>query len=249
MTYRYQIIMEYDGAEFCGWQRQAHGRSIQGVLEQALQPLNGGQPPTVIGAGRTDSGVHALAQVAHFDLLTERDAQVVQRALNATTPDALQVLLCRRVPPTFHARFDARRRYYAYVIRRQRAVHRRHTCWTPAFDLDPQLLAECAALLPGRHDFTCFCSRRDSARTKLCNIVQADWTLAPDEYRFHIAANRFLHSMVRMLVGTMTEVARGRGTPAQFKNMLDNQTPALQVYTAPARGLFLLKIDYDEEAT
>jgi tRNA pseudouridine38-40 synthase len=241
---RYKIILEYDGTNYCGWQRQAEDPSIQEVLENALVELNQQIPVTVYGAGRTDSGVHALGQVAHFELEIWRSPEVLCRALNAKIPSDIVILNCEEVDMNFHARYSAKCRTYLFqILRRVSAIHRYYS-WQLDCNLDYEKLTECAHLLLGEHDFSAFCSTQTESENKLSTIYRAAWLREGDWLKFRISAIRFLHSMVRMLVGTMIEIARGRYTVVDFEQILNQQVATPGVYTAPPQGLFLENIEY-----
>ncbi|MFA4838093.1 MAG: tRNA pseudouridine(38-40) synthase TruA [Candidatus Neomarinimicrobiota bacterium] len=244
MIRRFAMEIEYDGTNYCGWQRQANDPTIQATLEDALLPLNRHQPVVVIGSGRTDSGVHSTGQVAHVDLDNELSAETVERALNATIPDDICVKNCREVEKDFHARFWAKRRTYVYWVLLKPDIFRRKYAWFPGFDYDRELLDRCAVEVLGEHDFTRLCLTSTKAETRICTIFDSRWETTKESLTYQIVGNRFLHSMVRILVGTMMEIARGKYTVAEFKNLLDNPNGGVQVYTAPARGLFLQGVQY-----
>jgi tRNA pseudouridine38-40 synthase len=247
MMRRFAIMLSYDGTNYCGWQRQAGDLSIQALLEEALQPLNGGQPVKVIGAGRTDSGVHARAQVAHFDLESAHSAETIRRALNATLPGDIYVRICQSVDQNFHARFGALRREYKYQILLEPSVFEQRYAWLCPYQLDFDLLQQAAEIVQGEHDFTNLCRRSTEAESKLCTVYESYWERADYKLIYTIQANRFLHSMVRMIVGAMTEVARGKYPLSAFKNLLGKNDRPMQVYTAPAKGLILWSIEYKEQ--
>jgi len=242
---RYKITIQYDGTAYCGWQRQRNALSVQELLESAVREMNRNQAVSVIGAGRTDSGVHALGQVAHFDLITDYRPETIRAALNAKTPRDIHISACERVAADFHARYSARRRMYQYRILTATSPVERLYSWQLAFRPAMDRLTKCARMLRGEHDFTRFCKQSCEAETRVCHIFQADWIQQGERYTFSIQGNRFVHSMVRMLVGTMIEVARGKYEPTDFQNLLDNQPDSVQVYTAPPGGLFLESVKYE----
>lgn len=247
MVRRFRINLQYDGTDYCGWQRQLNDRSVQAELETALKPLNQDDPVTVIGAGRTDSGVHAMRQTAHFDLQTELPAETIKNALNATLPDDIQIDECQEAVADFHARFSAVRRTYRYQIAVRREVFRRRYVWVVSYPFDPELLKACAGLVPGKHDFTALCRTATKAENKICTVYESGWEWQNDLLIYTVTANRFLHSMVRMLVGSMLEVARGKYPVSAFKKLLGNDGTGMQVYTAPAQGLMLWNVKYLED--
>lgn len=244
MLRRFKIVVEYDGTNYCGWQRQKRGVTIQELIEEALLPLNDGKRVKVTGAGRTDAGVHALGQVAHFDLRTELEPEKIKIVINANTPKDIYVVKCEEVDKSFHARFSARKREYIYRIARRYSPFDRLFSWCPPYELDTGKLHGCSELVVGRKEFVRFCKSTCKARSKECIVFESFWEEAERFLEYHISANRFLQSMVRMLVGTMVEVARGRYTVEDFKNLLENKANEVQVLTAPARGLFLKEVVY-----
>lgn len=240
------MILEYDGTEFHGWQRQRGERTVQQEIEDALAELNRGVPVTVIGAGRTDAGVHALGQVAHFDLETRLTPTILRQALNAKTGADIQIRECLPVQPDFHARFDARCRYYRYRICRRRAVLERRTSWQIERDFDVATLRECALLIRGEHDFSRLSRVSRLGESKICRIYDSQWIKSENFLNYTIAGNRFLHSMVRILVGTMLMIAQGKGSVRDFQHLIANRPSSLQIYNAPPQGLTLMRVEYEE---
>ena len=237
-------MIEYDGTNYFGWQKQKKGETIQELIERALLPLNGGRRVRITGAGRTDAGVHALGQVAHFDMETELDPGTIKIVINANTPKDIYVTRCEEVDKSFHARFSAKRRKYIYRIARRYSPFDRLFSWCPPYELDTEKLHKCSKLIVGKREFVRFCKSTCKAKSKECVVFESFWKEGERFLEYHISANRFLQSMVRMLVGTMIEVARGRYTVEDFKNLLENKTNEVQVLTAPAKGLFLKEIIY-----
>lgn len=237
-------MIEYDGTNYCGWQRQSKNCSVQSVLEEALRPLNGNKNVVVVGSGRTDSGVHALGQVAHFDIDTNLAPERINAALNAETPDDILILRCDETNNDFHSRFSAVRRTYFYQVLLIPSVIHRHYTWYPNFKFDISVIEECAKLIIGEHDFSSFCKASTEAESKICVIYDSLWYKTDQMITYRISGNRFLHSMVRMVVGTMLETSRGKNDIDDFYKKLENSSSKLKTFTAPAKGLFLLKVDY-----
>ncbi len=237
------LLLEYDGTDFSGWQRQPGVRTVAGVLEDKLCPLVGHEV-RLVGAGRTDSGVHAVGQVANFLTESVRPASEVHNALNATLPLDVGVRAVAEVPAEFHARYSATSRRYRYRIStRHRAVGRRY-CWdvlTP-LSLGPMRLA--ASAIVGRWDFGSFCARSRQERSLLSSVTECRW-LERGSYRlFEIEADRFLHRMVRSLVGALIRVGCGRMDVREFQELLQNPSRNRVGPTAPARGLTLTMVRY-----
>jgi tRNA pseudouridine38-40 synthase len=245
MSRRFKINIEYDGTNYCGWQKQKENCSIQFLIENAIAPLKNGEAITVVGSGRTDAGVHAINQVAHFELDTKLQPGNIKKAINARTPKDILVRHCEEVDKSFHARFSAKKRIYLYLICKDSSVFYRNYTWQPKFDYDFSKLVECSKLILGEHDFTSFCSSSDESESRVSTIYEAKWDRKEKFIYFKISATRFLHSMVRMLVGTMMEVARGKYDLGEFKLLVGGKKlEKVHIYTAPSNGLFLYNIEY-----
>ncbi len=244
-----KLVLAYDGTDYTGWQRQAAGRSVQGVVEAALAPL-AGRPVSVVAAGRTDAGVHALGQVAHVELHRPIDPSVVQRALNARLPPDVRVRAASEAPPGFHARFAARRKTYRYYLRLGPWVspfeHR--YVWHLAEALDDRAMVEAASVLVGRHDFAAFRSVGTPVKTTERTVYRLDLTRMDDEdgalVALEIEADGFLRHMARTIVGTLVEVGLGRRGPADLERALASGDRGQAGPTAPAKGLFLVRVEY-----
>lgn len=245
---RVRLVLEYDGTEFRGFQRQASVPSIQGELERVLSKVCD-HPVHGVGAGRTDAGVHALGQVFHFDttgqIPTERIPQVVNNLLNP----AIVIRHAEDTDEQFHARFGAVRRTYEYFVSRRRPdpVLARYT----VFDrrLRPDAGARMNAALPavvGKHDFTAFCSAECQARTKVRTVVEARVDECGEMLRFRIAADGFLQNMVRIISGLLLEIGRGEREPEALGAALEARDRVAAGVTAPPQGLFLMRVDYPD---
>ncbi|MGF1658214.1 MAG: tRNA pseudouridine(38-40) synthase TruA [Rubrimonas sp.] len=249
---RVKLTLEYHGGPFVGWQRQAAGASVQTALERALAAIDPARP-AAFGAGRTDAGVHALAQVAHADLSAEWDPFRLCAALNHhLAPDPVAVLAAELVAPDFHARFDAVERRYLYRIlpRRAPATLGRGLVWRVAGELDPDSMREAAAPLIGRHDFTTFraaqCQALSPVKTlDALDVAEAEGEWGP-ELRISARARSFLHNQVRSLVGTLAQVGLGRWPPERAGEALAARDRAACGPVAPPDGLYLAAIRYPE---
>jgi tRNA pseudouridine38-40 synthase len=251
-----KLTLAYDGTRLVGWQRQADGDSVQSVLENALARFEG-RPVTVHGAGRTDAGVHALGQVASVEVTFAHDVSTLVRALNAQLPEDVRVLAVEEAAPGFHARFSARAKSYRYCIRNGplASPFERAFCWHVPQPLDLESMRQAAGRLVGRHDFSVFRSIGtdvpDSVRTlHLSSIVEStgvvDWLGdAGPLLTYEVSGDGFLRHMVRAIVGTLVEVGRGWRDPAQMDDLLRSRDRARAGATAPAHGLFLVRVDYD----
>ena len=245
-----KLVIEYDGTGFCGWQKQTGsaaegGPSIQATLEAAVRDI-AGEPAAVVGAGRTDAGVHACGQVASLTTTSRIPAERFSAALNAHLPPDIRVLGAEEAPEGFHARRDAVARTYRYEIlnRPIPPALLRHRAWHVPEPLDVGAMQAALAAFVGRHDFTAYHAVGSSPRTAVCTVREAAWDRRGDRVRFTITADRFLRHMVRILVGTLVRVGKGRldaGAPVEFLGDSDNQRTGP---TAPAHGLYLVRVDY-----
>ncbi len=243
---RYRLLIEYDGTDFVGWQLQPNGRSVQGEIELALQRLFQ-QQVRVHGAGRTDAGVHASGQVAHFDLHSRLDAETVARALNAELPNDVTIREAGEVDNAFHSRFSASSRSYDYTIVQERVSLMRRQQWILYSSLDHGAIREAVASLRGTHDFTTFSKHVPGMPHHFCHVFEAVWEHDRTENHFRIKANRFLQGMVRCLVGGIVHVGRQRITPQEFAAMLEARDRGRAPMLAPAHGLVLTRVAYDAE--
>jgi tRNA pseudouridine38-40 synthase len=243
---RYKLTIEYDGTPFSGWQRQANGPSVQAALEAAIFALSG-EAVTLIAAGRTDSGVHASGQVAHFDLARAFPAETVRDALNAhVRPAPIAVLAAAQAAPQFHARFDAVKRHYLYriITRKAPLALDRHRAWWIPYKLDVAAMAQAAWTLLGKHDFTTFRTAECQAKSPIKTLDQADVVETQEGAQLRFSARSFLHSQVRSMVGSLVEIGRGRWAGADFARALEARDRAACGPLAPPEGLYLMRVDY-----
>jgi tRNA pseudouridine38-40 synthase len=239
-----KLILEYDGSNFSGWQTQPQRRTVQGVLSKSLETILR-EPVKVIGSGRTDAGVHARGQVASFTTIASLSLKKMHQALNALLPDDVVVRRVQKVPSDFHARFDAISREYRYRISLQPTALQRHYVWHVRWPLDVALMSQGAALLPGTHDFSACCLGPEENRHCRCEVIHSSLRRREGEIHFRIAANRFLHSMVRILIGSLVELGRERLSMDQLTALLTGKKsthPPLLM--APAHGLCLMHVRY-----
>ncbi len=245
---RFKISLQYDGTNFFGWQMQLSERTVQNELEKSIAEFNQNQRIIVTGAGRTDTGVHAWGQVAHFDLKTDLDTCTLIKALNAKLPDDIHVTDLQAVPADFHARFSATARYYRYQCLTNMDILMQNQTWViQDVSIDP--LNECANLLIGDHDYESFCKVNPDLKSTRCIINHSSWRKDQNMLTFHISGNRFLHHMVRYLVGTMIAVTQNRLSFETFTHLLDHPDKNAHVFRAPPQGLILEKVDYGEHQT
>lgn len=245
---RYRITVEYDGTPFVGWQTQAKGQSVQASLQAAIAAFCGEQV-SVRGAGRTDSGVHALGQVAHFDLASERDPLRVREALNhLVRPDPIAILDCEIASPDFDARFSATARHYLYRILDRRAPPAldRNRVWWVAAGLDHEAMHEAAQCLVGHHDFTTFRAAACQSASPVKTLARLDVARVGSEVHITASARSFLHNQVRSLVGTLKQVGAGRWSRADVAAALEARQRSACGPVAPPTGLYLVSVDYGE---
>jgi len=238
-----KLVIEYDGTAYCGWQRQAADPTVQAAIEDSLGTLLR-EKVTIAGAGRTDAGVHARGQVASFAAGSAMEPSKIAAGLNGLLPEDIAVLSCENVPPSFHARFDATGRRYSYSISTGRAAIDRGRLWELGWELDLAAMSDAAASIAGTHDFTSFCRTGSEVRHHRCDVRTAGWTRSGRILRFDIAADRFLHGMVRSLVGTMVDIGRGYTPAAALTAMLDARDRREAGPAAPPRGLVLEEVFY-----
>jgi tRNA pseudouridine38-40 synthase len=244
---RYKLTIEYDGTPFVGWQRQDNGPSIQGAVEQAVFAMSG-ERVSVQGAGRTDAGVHALGQVAHFDLAKEKRAGTVRSALNFhLKPDPIAVTEAEIVPADFNARFSATGRRYRYLILNRRAppAFDRGRVWHVPVPLDTDAMADAASVLRGHHDFNSFRSTSCQSPTSIKTLDLFEVTRTGNEIRIDAASRSFLHNQVRILVGTLALVGRGQWSRRDVEDALAARDRTRAGPTAPPHGLCLMEVRYD----
>ena len=247
---RYRITVEYDGGPFVGWQRQDTGPSIQAALEDAILAFSG-EPVLVQCAGRTDSGVHARGQVAHFDLVADKPVEEVRGALNFhLKPNPIAVPTVEIAAPGFHARFSATWRRYRYRIlnRRTRAGIDQGFVWHVPVPLDIAAMADAAAVLIGKHDFNSFRSVSCQAKSSIKTLDLLSVVRDGEEIRVDVGSRSFLHNQVRILAGTLQLVGRGQWTKRDVEEALAARDRTRAGPTAPPRGLCLMEVRYDERA-
>ncbi|MFZ0545250.1 MAG: tRNA pseudouridine(38-40) synthase TruA [Candidatus Promineifilaceae bacterium] len=241
---RYKALVAYDGTAYSGFQRQLDRPTIQGELEQSIDKVSR-QPVTVIGAGRTDSGVHAQGQVVAFDLNWSHETDALQRALNVNLPDDIVIRELVEAAPGFHPRFDARRRAYLYNIYNNPVPHPhyRRQSWHVIRPLEIERMNDAAVFLVGEHDFATFGQPPQGDNT-VRQVFSAQWQWQEPYLTFTIEANAFLYRMVRSLVGTMKLVGDGSWTVEAFVEALEARERGRAGQSAPPQGLFLQSVTY-----
>ena len=241
---RYKVILEYDGTDLIGWQENRQGPSVQSIMKDAIYGFCGARPD-VVGAGRTDAGVHAVAMTAHFDIDGKFDANTVMRALNFYLNNKpVSVLDCEIVPDEFNARFDCVARHYKYVVLNRSAspvLNKNRVYWVPR-KLNIDAMRTAAQKLLGNHDFTSFRASECQAKSPVKTLDKIEISQNGDEIIFEFSARSFLHHMVRNIVGTLIEI--GLGKPYDIYEILSAKNRSAAGPTAPADGLYFIRADY-----
>lgn len=241
----FKLVLEYDGTRYSGWQRQANAATVQAAVEEALAAIAQTRM-TIVGAGRTDAGVHALGQVASFR--TDRGLLPREwlRALNAHLPPDISARSVEQAPDDFHARYSASGKLYEYWIlnRSERAALLRERAWTVYHPLDTAAMTAAASALLGAHDFSSFETAPTANKNPCCRLQQSELRRQGDVIVFSFYADRFLKQMVRTLVGTLVEVGRGKRGASDMQTVLAARSRPAAGRTAPAHGLYLVRVDY-----
>ncbi len=239
----YKLTIEYDGTDFSGWQSQTNGRTVQDAIEQAIGQITG-ERVRIAGGGRTDAGVHARGQVASVALQKSIPPEEFRRSLNGVLPPDVVIRSSETVAEEFHARFSAVSRVYQYsILRGLSALHRR-TAWSVGWQLNTSYLSECAGMFLGSHDFRAFSKVGSETENWMCNVSISAWDISEERLTYTIRSNRFLYGMVRALVGTMVDVARGHRQVADIGRIMSSGDRSEAGMAAPARGLCLVEITY-----
>jgi tRNA pseudouridine38-40 synthase len=247
---RCALLIEYDGTEYAGWQRQQNATTVQEVLENAVAKIMGTDSASVIGSGRTDSGVHAFGQVAHTDIPNSSSIPDHQlpKAFNAVLPRDVRVRAAKIVDASFHARFQAKRREYRYTVCRQYSVFRRLYSWHVKHAFSTDTMRSAAEIFCGQHDFTTFSKHNPSTENYVCHVQEAQWSeVEAGVWHFHIAADRFVYGMVRCIVGAMMDAALRKRSIDDLQEALERKDRLLSSPLAPPEGLILWRVSYDND--
>lgn len=242
---RILLTIEYDGTAYAGWQRQENALSIQQVLEEAVSRIQGANT-VLYASGRTDAGVHALCQCAHFDCICTIPPDKWRVVLNNLLPDDIRIRESRKVAPDFHARYWVRDKTYQYIIYNHRvasAIKRHHTGFVP-YILDQSAMERAVSVLVGTHDFAAFMATHGGQEDTVRTVYAAGLEKRGDELFFFIRGNGFLRNMVRIIVGTLIDIGRGRLQPDVFAQAYEKKDRRLLGDTAPASGLYLQQVRY-----
>ncbi len=239
-----KLTLEYDGTDFVGWQYQKNGRSVQEAVEKGLSQILRNEI-RVVGAGRTDSGVHAKGQVASFEAESSLDCHEIVRGLNGVLPEDIVALRVEEMPDRFNARYDAESRRYQYVLSCKPTALARKYAWVVGYRLDFERMQSCVPELIGQHDFESFCKADAEVKHHRCTIYEASLTMRDESVVvFDVRADRFLHGMVRAIVGTLVEIGRGYRPAQDLKRIMEAKDRRQAGMAAPPQGLYLLEVQY-----
>jgi len=241
---RYFIELSYKGTDFFGWQRQLNQNSVQQEIEDALSKMNSNEPISVVGCGRTDTGVHAKQYFLHVDLPGLDSIEKSLFKLNRMLPETIVIHNIQEVSDKKHARFDATKRTYRYFIHHKKDAFINETSWHFPQNLNYPLMNEAAQLLLGKRDFTSFSKLHTDVKTNICTVYNAEWVEKDGNYYFEIAADRFLRNMVRATVGTLIDIGTGKISSEKLIEILDAKDRQAASHSVPAHGLFLWSIEY-----
>ncbi len=239
-----KLVLEYDGTDFHGWQSQPNVRNVQDELERSLSTISQ-EDIRVTVAGRTDTGVHALGQVVNFKTKSLLPLETFQRGGNALLPRDVRILSAEPVEEDFSARFSARFRSYRYVISQRPSAIDRNFTWYFPLHLDISEMDNACSCLYGENDFKSFCQAGSQVNHYRCFVHHASWSKTDDKIIFNVIANRFLHNMVRSLVGTLLEVGQKKISSDEMIHILKAQNRCAAGPTAPPQGLFLVQVGYN----
>jgi len=239
----YKITIQYDGTRYAGWQIQENAPSIQEVISSSIKQILQ-EEINLVGAGRTDAGVHALGQVANFTLNKELDLYKFKYSLNSVLPVDISITNIESVEEKFHSRFSAKKRSYIYLISNQKSPFFDRYSYTLFSDIDQNTMNELSKVLIGAQDFTSFSKTNTEVQNKICEVYEARWRRQKNFFIFYIEANRFLYGMVRAIVGTLLKAYASTDGVNYLKNILVRKDRSAAADSVPAKGLFLYKVKY-----
>lgn len=247
MTFRYALELAYRGTNYHGWQIQPNASSVQEEIETRLSRLMGNRPVSVVGCGRTDTGVHASYYVLHFDSDKELDTTQLVYKLNKMLPDDIAVFSAQKVSDEFHARFSASLRTYHYFVHQQKNAFLQDSYFVGS-TIDFDVMNQAAQLLMGKQDFTSFSKLHTDVKTNICTVSQVRWNkVSESSWYLEISADRFLRNMVRAVVGTLLEIGYGNLDEAGLSQIIASKDRGEAKLSVPAKGLFLVDVRYPEE--
>ena len=240
-----KFTIEYKGTNYHGWQMQKNAPTIQGELHKAFKILLPSESINIIGSGRTDAGVHAYNQIASIKLPSDLDLNKFFNSVNGIINNDIYIKSFQEVSDDFHARFSATIRSYKYYINTQHSPFKKNTSWLINHRVDIDLLNECASYLIGEHNFSLLSKNNTEIQNKVCIIYESFWEQSKNGLIYHIKANRFLHHMVRFIVGTTIEVSKSKFSFNNFMDLVNNKATSKHAICAPSQGLFLSEVNYE----
>lgn len=239
----YKLTIQYDGTNYSGWQIQQNSLTIQETISEAIKTLLK-QEVNLIGSGRTDSGVHAIGQVANFRTDNEIDIYKFQHSLNSILPADISVTEMKEVNPEFHARFDAKKRSYIYLINQFKSPFFKNYAYFYPVKIDLEKINQVSKIFLGQKDFTSFSKKNSEVENKNCNVIDLNCRKENDLLIFYVQANRFLHGMVRAIIGTLLKSLE-KDNPEKFiVEIFNSQNRGEAADSVPSKGLFLYKVEY-----
>jgi tRNA pseudouridine38-40 synthase len=245
---RMKVTVAYDGTDFAGYQIQPIGRTVQGTIQSVLQKMHKGEAVQISASGRTDAGVHAVGQVFHFDTEMNIPADAWSKALNAMLPHDILIKDVEEVSKEFHSRFSARSKEYHYklLVSKQPDVFKRNHMFHYHYPLNIREIQKACSYFLGTHDFTSFSSARSEVADKVRTIFALEMLEEAETLTFKIKGSGFLYNMVRIIIGTLLEVGQGKRKPEEIMTIIEGKDRALAGKTAPAHGLYLHQVNYQE---
>ena len=243
---RFKLYIEYEGTRYSGWQMQKNSKSIQGRLYEIAQNIFKGEKIEIYGSGRTDSGVHALCQVAHLDVGTMLAPEIIRMKFNDELPADINIIEIEKANPKFHARHDAKSRSYVYQISRRRTAFGKPFVWWIKDDLNFERMVKASKQFLGMHDFNSFADKDDLEKSTKVLIDDIQLKEEGDLILVRIVGSHFLWKMVRRMIGVLVEIGRGKLEEKDLKYFLEHNSPTPAKYTAPPAGLFLERVFYSE---
>jgi len=241
--FNYKLTIQYDGTNYAGWQIQENAASVQEVIRDSIKQILQSDI-NLIGAGRTDAGVHALGQVANFNVSQHLDLYRFKYSLNAVLPKDISITKIETVEEDFHSRFSAKKRSYIYLISNQKSPFFERYSYTYFSELKPERLNDLSSTLMGKKDFTSFSKINTEVQNKICEVYEARWRRQKNLLIFYIEANRFLYGMVRAIVGSLLKAYSSEDGQNYLTNILNQKDRGVAADAVPAKGLFLYKVKY-----
>ena len=242
--FNYKLTIQYDGTSYAGWQIQINAIAVQEVISKSIKQILQEEEISLVGAGRTDAGVHALGQVANFSVNEELDLFKFRYSLNSVLPADISIIKIEKVDEKFHSRFSAKKRSYIYLITNQKSPFFDRYAYTLFSEFNQERLNTFSSALIGNQDFTSFSKVNNEVQNKFCEVFEARWRRQKNLFIFYIEANRFLYGMVRAIVGSLLKAHSVEDGMLYLKNIIEQKERSAAADSVPAKGLFLFKVKY-----